>query len=158
MHLELPEHSIRSLCRELLDANPYVGGRALTRALRARHGAVGRTERVLAIWREERESRRLPRPTPVITPAAELAAQLHAAQARCAELQLRAEKAELREEAHQRQWLMEIDRLRQALRAQADQAAALHPLQTQLIRLQVENASLREALQRAPVEHDRSPD
>jgi hypothetical protein len=49
----LPEARIRSTCRELLATHGSVSGRRLREELRRRFGAVGKTERVFRIWREE---------------------------------------------------------------------------------------------------------
>jgi hypothetical protein len=49
----LSEKRIRSTCRELLAKHGSVSGRSLREELRRRFGAVGKTERVFRIWREE---------------------------------------------------------------------------------------------------------
>ena len=49
----LTETQLRATCRELIGSQRTVSGRALCAALRARFGAVGKTTRVFAIWREE---------------------------------------------------------------------------------------------------------
>ena len=49
----LPEERIRSTCRELVAKHGSVSGRRLREELRRRFGAVGKTERVFRIWREE---------------------------------------------------------------------------------------------------------
>jgi hypothetical protein len=89
-----------------------VSGRALCAELRKRFGAVGKTERVFAIWREE---------TAAMGPAAdvqmaELKRRLTEAEAVAAENLKRAERAEYREQAHQEKWAMEIDQLRQEVK------------------------------------------
>jgi allophanate hydrolase subunit 2 len=107
----LSEQRIRSTCRELIAKHGGVSGRRLREELRQRFGAVGKTERVFAIWRGE-----------VAAPAvaadyAELKARLAAAQAEAAENLARAQSAEFREQAHQVKWAMELDRLRMELQA-----------------------------------------
>ena len=54
MNHRLPEELIRSTCRELVAKHGGVSGRRLREELRRRFGAVGKTERVFRIWREER--------------------------------------------------------------------------------------------------------
>jgi len=78
--------------------------------LRKRFGAVGKTERVFTIWREETAAQ-----ASAAAPAAdivELKRRLAAAEAAAAENLARAERAEYREMAHQEKWAMEVDRLR----------------------------------------------
>lgn len=53
MNHRLPEECIRSTCRELVAKHGSVSGRRLREELRRRFGAVGKTERVFRIWREE---------------------------------------------------------------------------------------------------------
>ena len=76
-----------------------------------RFGAVGKTARVFAIWREEVAVAAMP------VDLAELRARLEAAELQAAEYLARAERAEFREQAHQDTWAMEVDRLRQELKA-----------------------------------------
>ena len=57
MNRRLSESRIRSTCRELLGKKGRVSGRALCAELRKRFGAVGKTERVFAIWREETQAK-----------------------------------------------------------------------------------------------------
>ena len=111
MHQRLSEQMIRQTLRELITTHGLPSGRGLCAELRRRHGSVGRTERVFAIWRE-------------VTAAAsktperrDLEARLQVAEARAAALLERAERAELREQAHQDHWAMEVDRLRQEVSA-----------------------------------------
>jgi hypothetical protein len=79
--------------------------------LKRRYGAVGKTERVFAIWRQEVSAAMLP---PDIK---DLERRLAAAELAAAQNLARAEQAEYREQAHQDMWAMEIDRLRQAMNA-----------------------------------------
>jgi hypothetical protein len=107
----LSEQRIRSTCRELIAKHGGVSGRRLREELRQRYGAVGKTERVFAIWREE-----------VVAPAvpadhAKVQARLAAAQAEAAEYLARAQSAEFREQANQDKWAMEVYRLRMELKA-----------------------------------------
>jgi hypothetical protein len=146
MNLRLREERIRSTCRELLAGNDRVSGRALRRELRTRFGAVGKTARVFQIWREESAP-------PVSAPAstespdvAELQQRLRVAEAAAAENLARAERAELREQAHQDHWSMEIDRLREQLRAQPKYAAEIRGLQEQVLRLSAELQAARRLL------------
>ena len=98
---------MRATCRELTRKNGAVSGRRLCVELRRRFGAVGKTERVFAIWREEVAAAAVP------SDLAELRARLAAAEAAAKENLARAERAEYREEKHQEKWAMEDDKLRQ---------------------------------------------
>ncbi len=51
MASKLTDRQIEMLCREVLAHEQTPSGRSLRRALRERYGAVGRTDRVYAIWR-----------------------------------------------------------------------------------------------------------
>jgi hypothetical protein len=120
MNQRLTEHAIRATCRELMKGGGRVSGRKLCVELRARFGALGKTERVFRIWREEVGARaraeilaeRPALPADVV----ELQRRLAAAEVSAAENLARAERAELREEAHQEKWGMEVDRLRMEIR------------------------------------------
>jgi hypothetical protein len=107
----LSEQRIRSTCRELLAKRGAVSGRGLREELRARFGAVGKTARVFAIWREEVAVAAVP------ADVAELKSRLAEVEVQAAENLARAERAEFREQAHQDRWAMEVDRLRQELKA-----------------------------------------
>jgi hypothetical protein len=133
----LSEQRIRSICRELLATRAEVSGRSLREELRRRFGAVGKTARVFAIWREEVAVAAVP------VDSADLRARLEAAELQAAENLARAERAEFREQAHQDKWAMEVDRLRQAARGQPDQAATIRALQEQVFKLSQELAAAR---------------
>jgi hypothetical protein len=111
MNQRLSEQRIRATCRDLQRKEGDISGRRLCAELRARFGAVGKTERVFAIWREELAAAAVP------LDFAELKARLERAEAQSAENLARAERAEFREQAHQDKWAMEVDRLRQELKA-----------------------------------------
>ena len=154
MNLRITDVQVRRVCRELLVRNARVSGRALRRELHEQLGAVGQTARIFSIWREECEAHReharaiaesAHRPQ-LPTEVLELQKRLAVAEAKVAETLERAERAELREQSHQDRWGMEIDRLRQELRAQPGFAAEVRKLQTQVIELTVENAALCEKL------------
>jgi len=138
MNLRLTEHRIRSTCRELLNGEARVTGRALRRALRDRFGAVGKTARVFQIWRQEVQALEAEPAAEGVTDGAQLQKKLLATEAAAAEAQARAERAEFREQAHQDKWAMEIDGLREQLRAQPKYAAQIRALQEQVLRLTVE--------------------
>ena len=143
MNRRLADHRIRSTCRELLASGARLTGRGLRRALRDRYGAVGQTARVFQIWREESAASQAPA---VPADVAQMAERLHAAETAAATASARAERAELREEAHQTRWAMEIDGLRQQLRAQPQYAAEIRRLQDQVMRLTVELHAARRLL------------
>ncbi len=111
MNLRLTDQRIRATCRELLRTRGAVSGRQLCAELRERFGAVGKTERVFRIWREELVAAAVP------ADLAELQTRLAAAEAAAVENLARAERAEYREQAHQDKWAGEVDRLRQELKA-----------------------------------------
>ena len=109
----LSETQIRATCRELLGSRRRVSGRALCAELRARFGAVGKTTRVFAIWREELTQAAVPpSQAQAAREIAELQRRLAAAETAAAENLARAQRAEFREEKHQETWAMEVDRLR----------------------------------------------
>lgn len=122
-----------------------MSGRALCAELRTRFGAVGKTERVFHIWREETAAK-----AAAVAPgdAAELRQRLAAVEGAAAENLARAERAEYREQAHQDKWAMEIDGLRSQLRAQPNYAAELRALQEQVLKLTVELHAAKAALKR----------
>ena len=138
MNLRLTEHRIRSTCRELMNGEARVSGRAVRRELRDRFGAVGKTARVFQIWRQEVQALEAEPASDVATDRAQLQRRLLAAEAAAAETQARAERAEFRERAHQDSWAMEIDGLREQLRAQPKYAAQIRALQEQVLKLTVE--------------------
>ena len=76
----------------------------------------------------------------------QLQERLKQAEARAAEQAVRAEVAELREQSHQDRWALEIDRLREQLRAQPNYAREVRGLQSTVTRLTAELAALRGAL------------
>jgi hypothetical protein len=132
MNQRLSEPRIRATCRELLAKTGRVSGRALCAALRTRFGAVGKTERVFAIWREESAAKAAAGVSPVagvaaVAEIAELKRLLVAAEGAAAENLARAERAELRERAHQEKWAMEVDRLRMEVAAMRGGRAKIFP-------------------------------
>jgi hypothetical protein len=138
MNLRLTEHRIRSTCRELMNGEARVSGRAVRRELRDRFGAVGKTARVFQIWRQEVQALEAEPASEGATDRAQMRRRLLAAEAAVAETQARAERAEFRERAHQESWAMEIDRLREQLRAQPKYAVQIRALQEQVLKLTVE--------------------
>jgi hypothetical protein len=131
------DHHIRDTCRELMAAG-RVSGRALRRALRERYGSAGKTDRVFRVWREETERKSEAAQPQLPTDIAELQRRLLVAEEAAKENLARAERAELREQAHQDRWAMEVDRLRQEVQAQPRYAAELRALQERVLRLTVE--------------------
>ncbi len=138
MNQRLTEHRIRSTCRELLNGEARVSGRAVRRALRDQFGAVGKTDRVFQIWRQEVQALGAEPASEGATDSGQLQQKLLAAEVVAAEAQARAERAEFREQAHQDKWAMEIDGLREQLRAQPKYAAQIRALQEQVLKLTVE--------------------
>jgi len=142
MNQRLAEQRIRTTCRELLASDTKASGRGLRRELRRRFGAVGRTARVFQIWREESA------PPANASTDAELLQRVRAAEAAAEDYRARAERAEYREEAHQTHWAVEVDRLREQLRASPKYAAEIRALQDQVMRLFAELQAARAQLAR----------
>jgi hypothetical protein len=138
MNRRLSDHLIRATCRELLKGNGQVTGRRLRRELRERFGYAGRTARVFGIWREETAARSCPPVANAPQDTADLQRRLAAAEAQAAENLARAERAEIREMAHQDHWALKIDRLREQLRDQPALAAQVRALETQVLKLTAE--------------------
>ena len=98
------------------------------------------------IWREETAASLVP----VVPPdSADLQRRLRFAEAAAAENLARAERAEYREQAHQDHWGMEVDRLREQLRAQPKYAAEIRLLQDRVIRSHAELQAVRTQIQQA---------
>ena len=155
MNCRISETDLRGVCRELIHSGRPVSHRTLRQVLHERFGATGKTARVLRVWREE--SARLaaaakppidrPPPMPALPiDIQQLQERLKQAEAHAAEQTARAEVAELREQSHQDRWALEIDQLREQLRAQPHYAREVRSLQSTVTRLTVENAALRAGL------------
>jgi hypothetical protein len=150
MNCRITETSLRSVCRELLSSDRKVSHRSLRGVLRERFGAAGKTARVLAVWREESERAaraRFERGQPV-TPqlpsdVQELQRRLAEAELLAEQMKTRAQVAELREQSHQDHWALEVDRLREQLRAQPNYAREVRTLQSTVVRLTAEISALR---------------
>src|ERR1700676_2880594 len=158
MNCRISEMSLRGVCRELLRAGRPVSHRALRQILHERFGATGKTARVLKIWREEsvrvtgaKQTNDRPQQVPALpVDIQQLQERLKQAEARAAEQAVRAEVAELREQSHQDRWALEIDRLREQLRAQPNYAREVRGRQSTVNRLTVELAALRGATAASP--------
>lgn len=125
MNRRLTELQIRATCRALLARDPNLSGRQLRRELKSRHGAVGKTARVFALWREETARLHSAKALASLpTEVTELQRRLDVAQAAAAENLARAELAELREQAHQEHWALKIDELRRKLEEARSQNTA----------------------------------
>jgi hypothetical protein len=103
-----------------------------------------------AIWREEVGAAASAEP---VAPAAEvpvgtveLQRRLVAAETAAAENLARAERAELREQAHQDKWAMEIDRLRQEVLARKSNAAEVRVLSDRVLQLSRELMAARSGI------------
>jgi hypothetical protein len=126
--------------------------------LRDRFGAAGKTARVIKIWHEEADrwaaARRKPEPPPATallpTDVVMLQELLAEAQREAAQFKARAELAEVREQAHQDRWGLEIDRLREQLRAQPNYQRDIRTMQDTIMRLTAELAVLRIAVRDGP--------
>jgi hypothetical protein len=121
MNRRLTELQIRTTCRELIARDATLTGRQLRRELKIRFRAVGKTERVFQVWREETQKAQLALAVSALpADVAELQRRVRIAEAAAAENLKRAELAEYRERAHQDHWAMEIDRLKQQLESQRE--------------------------------------
>jgi hypothetical protein len=111
MPQRLTPGQIGLVCREVLARERSPSGRILRRALRERYGAVGRTDRVYAVWR------RLTRGEtgePAVTDT-----ERNLWTARIAAAEQRAQLAEEREMKHQDHWAGEVHALREQLRVRS---------------------------------------
>jgi hypothetical protein len=165
MNCRISEINLRGVCREILRSGRPVSHRALRQVLLDRFGATGKTARVLQVWREESArlvatKRNDDRSNQPALPAEvrELQERLTKAQAQAQEMKVRAELAELREQSHQDRWALEIDRLREQLRAQPNYAREAQTLQSTVNRLTVELAALRGAMAARPAGHGGATD
>ena len=139
MNRLLTDRAIRLTCRELLSQHARITGRELRRTLKDRFHASGKTERVFKIWREEVTAKAEEGRAPLLPPdTVELLRSLAEAEATATENRQRAERAELREQAHQDRWAAEVDQLRQTVKNQPQHAAEIRRLQEQVLRLTVE--------------------
>jgi chromosome segregation ATPase len=157
MNCRISDINLRGVCRELLRSGRPVSHRALRQVLLDRFGATGKTARVLKVLREESArvsaaKRNDDRSNLPALPAElhELQQRLTKAEAQADEMKVRAELAELREQSHQDRWALEIDRLREQLRAQPNYASEVRTLQSTVNRLTVELAALRSATAASP--------
>jgi hypothetical protein len=159
VNCRISEIHLRGVCRELIRAGRPVSHRALRQVLHERFGATGKTARVLRVWREESAllaaATKPPNDRPPPVPALpidvqQLQERLKHAEAHAAEQSARAQVAELREQSHQDRWFLEIDQLREQLRAQPNYAREVRTLQSTVTRLTVELAALRAGLAGTP--------
>jgi hypothetical protein len=129
MNRRLSEFQIRTTCQALIARDANLSGRQLRQELKNRFGAVGNTARVFELWREETETtRRAIAASELPTEVAELQHRLQIAETAAAENLKRAELAELREQAHQEHWALQIEELRQKLEeARTENAAGQGP-------------------------------
>jgi MoxR-like ATPase len=116
MALKLTDGQIELLCRELLARETLPSGRLLRRALRERYGAVGRTDRIYAIWR------RLNRGDTPLDAVTDPERQRWIV--RIAAAEERARLAEEREIKHQDRWASELYALREQLRTRQGSLAS----------------------------------
>jgi hypothetical protein len=116
MPLKLTDGQIEILCGEVLARELAPSGRFLRQALRDRYGAVGRTDRVYAIWRRLNAGDQAP--DPVTDP------ERHRWMVRIAAAEERARLAEERETKHQDRWASELHALREQLHARQNTLAS----------------------------------
>jgi hypothetical protein len=109
MALKLTDGQIETVCREVLAREDSPTWRLLRRSLRDRYGAVGRTDRVYAVWRQLSRGENVPG---TVTDE-----ERNRWTARIAAAEQRAQLAEEREIKHQDRWASEVYELREQLRA-----------------------------------------
>jgi RecG-like helicase len=132
VNCRITEASLRSVCRELLSRDTKVSHRALREVLRERFGA--------ARARFEHEQ---PTSAPLPSDVRELRQRLAQAELFAEQMKTRAEIAELREQSHQDHWALEVDRLREQLRAQPNYAREVRALQGKVLHLTAELSAFR---------------
>jgi hypothetical protein len=150
MNCRISDINLRGVCRELLRPGRPVSHRALRQVLLDRFGATGKTARVLKVLREESARLSVSKGNAERSNLPELPTEVRELQERLAKAEARAELAELREQSHQDRWGLEIDRLREKLRAQPNYAREVQILQSTVTRLTVELAALRGAMIASP--------
>lgn len=148
----ITELQLRHAARALLRSSPDASGREFRRLIREQRGVAGNTARIFAIWREE-QARAMERAQQEALASVPERAAFEALEARTLEAETRAkatleraELAELREQAHQARWALEIDKLREQLRTQINYAAEARRLQSLVGELTVEVSTLRQQL------------
>ena len=155
MNRRLTTEQIRLTCHELVLAGGGVTGRALRRELEQRYGSPGSTSRVFRIWREVLgagetraafESQVVVESRDRVARAERLAAA--AEQERLAAVE-RAQRAELREVAHQERWAREVDELRVKLAQTQGQHDRVRHLEELVLKLNRDVAGLRGQLLQA---------
>lgn len=161
MNRKLSDAQIRATCSELFAVNAGLTGRGLRAELRQRFGYSGRTDRVFAIWRSQRNQPQSESGEP--GREGDIGARLAGAEARVRGLESerdraeeRARRSEARELAHQDRWANEIHELRaiahrlqgeEVLRRRLEERVLQlhrerHELQLKLAQLQSDGAKL----------------
>jgi hypothetical protein len=145
----LTDSEILAGCRELLArSGPKATVRALQEVLYTRYQRRGKTTRILRLWHQVAEEP----PTPVDESATLARARLEVAEAeRIAREALnsaeseraRAELAEMREQAHQDHWAMQLDGLKQQLAKALQDTVRLPQLEKHVLELHRELARVR---------------
>lgn len=100
--MKVGDEEVRAVIADLRAQGARVSGARVRRELAARFGTRGGVERIYRLLRE--------------APTAD-AAVVEQMEAKLAEAQGRAERAEAREDAHQLKWAREVDALRQRVKA-----------------------------------------
>lgn len=99
--MKLTDAQVRGVIADLRDRQERVTGATLRRELQDRYGSPGGVSRIYRLLRE----------SPPVDPV-----RVAAVEQEILETRERAERAEAREEAHQRRWAADVDRLRQRVR------------------------------------------
>jgi hypothetical protein len=114
---KLNEREMEAVCRELMAAEGRVTVRRLQAELKARLGAMGRGERVLALWRRLGAGAEASGEGAGVAPAS-----VRAWAARVAAAEQRAALAEVRERVHQDRWAGQVYELKQHIEQLSRQA------------------------------------
>jgi hypothetical protein len=147
---KLSDEQILLVCRELLHTNgPQTSLREVQLALRQRYSAVGKTTRLLCLWRTLTQEQTPPTPPDpseferlrARTLDAERIARSALDEAEAAVR--RAEISEERERAHQDHWALQIDELRQKLAQYQDAFRRTADLENRNLALHRQVAALR---------------
>ena len=158
---KLTDQQIIAVCRELFAADPSASGRALRAELKRRYGSSGKTDRVFAAWRMLRDEIAIKTPgdaaliNDLKRQVVELVARLNDADLARESAEQRALLSEAREIAHQNRWANEIHDLRNEVRRLTGEGRRQGPLESRVLELTREVATLKAQLSQRPRPPDR---
>jgi MoxR-like ATPase len=140
MNRKLNLAEMESVCRALMASEGRVTVRRLRAELKLRLGAVGRGERVLALWRRLGAAAE----APAEDVSGNSAASVRAWQARVSAAEQRAALAEEREQRHQDRWASEVYALRQRVEELTRQARTPNAVHQRYLDAMVEIHALKQ--------------